>query len=84
MKHYLSILSLLVMVFAVAGATPAALALDERTVHEERVTEDGDVIVEREVVHDDDDSLVGEVFDAVGEIIAFPFKLVGGILSGVF
>ena len=45
------------------------------------------VVTEKEVVHehsDDGGSIVGSVFNVIGEVISFPFRLIAGIFRAVF
>lgn len=37
-----------------------------------------------ETVGDGDVSVIGGLFNFIGEVIAFPFKLLGSIFSGLF
>jgi hypothetical protein len=43
----------------------------------------GTVVTERTVVHDDP-SVLGSAVNFIGEVIAFPFRLIGWIFSGIF
>ena len=46
--------------------------------------DDFDVDVEDDVDDDDDHSLIGGVFHFVGEVFAFPFRMVGNLFDAIF
>ncbi|RJP56155.1 MAG: hypothetical protein C4541_12925 [Candidatus Auribacter fodinae] len=54
-------------------------------------TPDGDVIIEEEIVtrekddgFRDDPSILGAVFFVIGEVVALPFRIVGGAFDLIF
>jgi hypothetical protein len=41
-------------------------------------------VVEKETIEEENTSVLGTVFDVIGEVIALPFRLVAGIFRFVF
>lgn len=85
---------LLAMLVMLTSQLVIGCATESRTVKEEVVKttdDDGDSsskIIQKEtvVVHDDDDggSVLGSIFNVIGEIVALPFRLIGGLFRAIF
>jgi len=46
--------------------------------------DDFDVDLEEDDLDDDDHGIIGGVFHFVGDVVAFPFRLIGGVFDAIF
>lgn len=70
---YMKLLVILLLCFALIGGFCVTLGY----------ADDFDVDLEEDV-DDDDHGIVGGFFHFVGDVIAFPFRLVGGVFDAIF
>lgn len=73
--------NLLVVVALVFGLTAACTTTTTRR------TPSGEVVQEETTVDADDDGdagILGTTFGAIGEVLALPFRLVGGLIDAIF